>query len=702
MSETSDRADETVAERGASMGARSIDDLRPELVPGVRLHGVMPGVGFTTQQWLIERNQQFLQVSELLYRVAEQMNGTRTMSEIAAAVTETSEWALEATHVHHLIEHKLRPLGLVAGADGQPIAPRAASTAHAPLRLNMRMRMIPTRVVQRLTAVLQYAYAPALLVPIAALIAVAHWWLYSVSGFERGIESSLFQPGALGAILVLAIAAGLFHELGHSAALKYGGGQPRGIGFGLYMVFPAFYSDVTDSYRLGRWARIRTDLGGIYFHLMFAAALIGLSAFTGNQFVLAAAVLFNIEAIRQFIPFIRLDGYWLLADLTGVPDFMSQIGSFVRSLRPGRRYATPLPEFKPWVTVVFGLYLVLSIPALLYVIGLMVMYLPELTDLTQKALAVQTQFWSATQEPLRRVLIALQVVLIPLPLAVTAYFLYLFFSSVVTQVASRFGWSAPGFPVRRLAGATAVAGAVVFAAIALTPAGLNPLGAQSSSPAAAVPDPAALLERVKAATARVQSLEADLSGTLGEEPLSGSIALSRPNRADIQVHGAADSLGTYRVISDGSKLFVTFPDDNKYTEVKASPDGANINAFMLDQVRTFFRPERLTPGPAQQLTYAGREQIDGREYEVLVVGAPATAGTSWRYYISPDDDLVRRIVTTTSREGKTWTRVVQLDNVRLNLPVSDERFRWAPPAGATLLGLDALGGAALPLKSPQK
>ena len=38
------------------------------------------------------------------------------------------------------------------------------------------------------------------------------------------------------------------------------------MGAGIYMVWPAFYTDVTDAYRLPRRARLRTDLGGIYFN----------------------------------------------------------------------------------------------------------------------------------------------------------------------------------------------------------------------------------------------------------------------------------------------------------------------------------------------------------------------------------------------------------------------------------------------------
>ena len=41
---------------------------------------------------------------------------------------------------------------------------------------------------------------------------------------------------------------------------------------GLYLIWPAFYTDVTDSYRLGRGGRLRTDLGGLYFNALVVSA----------------------------------------------------------------------------------------------------------------------------------------------------------------------------------------------------------------------------------------------------------------------------------------------------------------------------------------------------------------------------------------------------------------------------------------------
>jgi hypothetical protein len=58
------------------------------------------------------------------------------------------------------------------------------------------------------------------------------------------------------------VASAAFHECGHATACRYGGARPGNIGVGSYLVWPSFFTNVTDSYRLDQAARIRTDLGG--------------------------------------------------------------------------------------------------------------------------------------------------------------------------------------------------------------------------------------------------------------------------------------------------------------------------------------------------------------------------------------------------------------------------------------------------------
>jgi putative peptide zinc metalloprotease protein len=278
---------------------------------------------------------------------------------------------------------RLAPAGLMAGAE--PEQRRAA--APSPLAITLNAAVVGPEAIARATGVLRHLYAPPLLVPLLAAVAAAHAWLYGAHGVVRGADAVFGTPGAFLVVLGLVLASTAFHELGHAAALHYGGGRARAIGAGLYLVYPAFYTDVTDCYRLGRWARVRTDLGGFYFNLLFALAMVGAYAATGWEVLLVVVVVTDLEILHQLLPFVRLDGYWLLADLTGVPDFFSQMGSFVRSLLPvGRSRGGRLPALRWWAKAVFGLYVVVVVPWLLVSLALLVAGAPHFLSTTADAL----------------------------------------------------------------------------------------------------------------------------------------------------------------------------------------------------------------------------------------------------------------------------------------------------------------------------
>ena len=113
------------------------------------------------------------------------------------------------------------------------------------------------------------------------------------------------------------------------------------MGVGLYIVWPAFYTDVTDAYRLSRGGRLRTDLGGVYFNALFVLMLGGVYALTGLESLLLVALLVQFEMVHQMLPFLRLDGYYVVADLVGVPDLFQRIRPILESFIPWREVRPP-------------------------------------------------------------------------------------------------------------------------------------------------------------------------------------------------------------------------------------------------------------------------------------------------------------------------------------------------------------------------
>ena len=153
----------------------------------------------------------------------------------------------------------------------------------------------------------------------------------------------VIHPVLLLLVLGLTLLSTLFHECGHAAACRYGGARPGVIGMGVYVVWPAFFTNVTDAYRLGRAGRIRTDLGGVYFNAIFSAGLAAVYLATGYQPVLAAVLLVHVEMVQQLLPSLRFDGYFILADLIGVPDLFRRIGPVAAQPDPGPPGRSPGP-----------------------------------------------------------------------------------------------------------------------------------------------------------------------------------------------------------------------------------------------------------------------------------------------------------------------------------------------------------------------
>ncbi len=213
-----------------------------------------------------------------------------------------------------------------------------------------------------------------------------------------------------------------------SLDMRYGGGKVRGMGVGLYIVYPAMYTDTTDSYRLGRWARVRTDLGGFYFHLIFALAIMGLYLLTGYEFLLVVVLLINFDIFYQCLPLVRFDGYWALADLTGIPDFFSQMGAFLRSLLPipGWKGAS-LPNLKPLAKTVFIAYIAIVVPLLALLLSRLLIHLPGIVAAARDSFLNQVKTFASAvseQDLAEATLALLQTLMLGLQMLGIAYLIY--------------------------------------------------------------------------------------------------------------------------------------------------------------------------------------------------------------------------------------------------------------------------------------
>src|SRR5687767_1854513 len=335
----------------------------PRLAPGVNLAGELEDTGYARQQWLAERDGAFVQVTELLYRALEQVDGTKSIEDVAKGLSEKMGRPYTADNARRLLQ-KLVPLGLVLDAQGNAAPPpEGASALRGPLAVNLKMALIPPEVANAIVKPFTVFFFPPVVAVLLLAALAGHLWLYLVHGVARGTSQVIYNPGLILAIIAAIVLAAAFHEIGHGAGLRYGGGKVRQMGVGIYLVYPVFYTDITSSYSLGKGARLRADLGGFYFNVIFQLIALGLFALTGQEFFLVVVMLLDIEILYQMLPFVRMDGYWILADLTGIPDFFTRMGATLRGFLPGAQ-KTEMAPLKPTARLVFLLYTIVVVPLL--------------------------------------------------------------------------------------------------------------------------------------------------------------------------------------------------------------------------------------------------------------------------------------------------------------------------------------------------
>jgi putative peptide zinc metalloprotease protein len=456
---------------GASPPTAVVEDPVRRLAEGTELLGEYQDSGHRTPKFLVRRaDGQVMQLPLLLYRVACLLDG-RDAGRIATDLSAELGQDLTADHVSYLVEERLRPVGLLAldhtGTD-DPSTATAPTRSDPLLALRYRKGVVPAGVTWRIAGVFRLFFTrPGWVAALATFVALDVLVLRQGDFVDRvtaGATTLVHRPELTLFLLVLLVLSMAFHEIGHVTACRYGGARPGDMGIGLYLVWPALYSTVTDTYRLDRVGRLRTDLAGVYFNAIFMAVLTGLYLGTDATWLLPAILLMHVQAAQQFLPSIRFDGYYMLADLAGVPELFDYVGPVLRSLIPGRPAHPRVQELRPRSRRLIVLWVTVTVPMLLFYLVTFLLVVPRVLPLVWDVLLDYLSRMQAAMQAGDVTTVALsvfQLLLMLLPWVGAALVI-----AMLAGTLRRFGdargwaWAAPRrwSAVRRLAALVGVAG----------------------------------------------------------------------------------------------------------------------------------------------------------------------------------------------------------------------------------------------------
>lgn len=157
-------------------------------------------------------------------------------------------------------------------------------------------------------------------------------------------------------ILLLYTPTIFLHELGHIAACNKYVQKNGEIGFGIYFIFPVFYSNISAIWHAKKEERVIANLAGVYMQLWSMLLFLVLFFFTNVSLFLYMSYVLGVYSFIQLIPFIRSDGYWLLSDLSSIPNLQSRSNAEVK-----RWIKNPLKKIKESSSkdifiVIYGLF----------------------------------------------------------------------------------------------------------------------------------------------------------------------------------------------------------------------------------------------------------------------------------------------------------------------------------------------------------
>ncbi len=228
--------------------------------------------------------------------------------------------------------------------------------------------------------------------------------------FSRGLHTFVALLGVIGLYLVsrqwdqfintfqhfftfegaISFACALFlvkalHELGHAYTAVRLGCQVPTIGVAFMLMTPMLYTDVTDAWRLpSRRQRIKIDFAGVAVELMIACVATFLWSFLPEGKTKSIAFLLSSSSLLMSLainlsPFMRFDGYFIAADLVGIPNLQPRAFAVARWKLREFLFATrlPCPEDMPsgtllgltlyaWATWIYRFGLYLGIAAVVY------------------------------------------------------------------------------------------------------------------------------------------------------------------------------------------------------------------------------------------------------------------------------------------------------------------------------------------------
>lgn len=268
-----------------------------------------------------------------------------TAGAVAAAVTAETTARVTAADVEELV-HVLRVNDLVTS--DEPAEVERLVVRRAARRVGLLRSLLHNYLFFRVPLLRPDRFLAATGWLVAPFFTAAWWWMVVAAGLTGLLLASrqwdAFAAGVAGlvswerapALAVTLALVKVLHEFGHAYTARRFGCPVPTMGVAFLVLWPVLYTDTTHAYRLvSRRRRLAIAAGGILAELAVAAfstlawALLPEGALRTGCHAAATVSWIGTLAIN-LNPFMRFDGYYLLADALDVPNLQDRAFALAR------------------------------------------------------------------------------------------------------------------------------------------------------------------------------------------------------------------------------------------------------------------------------------------------------------------------------------------------------------------------------------
>jgi putative peptide zinc metalloprotease protein len=188
---------------------------------------------------------------------------------------------------------------------------------------------------------------------LAAGITITHWSEIGrdTTEFYNFSNKSWLDIVVLYIILFCVV---VVHEFAHAYTSKHFGGRVTAMGFALVYLTPAFYTDTTEAeVTTTRPQRLIVTVAGVWSELMICTVATFVwwgtapDTFLHNSAYFLMMLTGIVSVLLNWNPLMKLDGYYLLTDITGIPDIKEDSTAYVSAWV--KKHIWRLPVEVPYV-----------------------------------------------------------------------------------------------------------------------------------------------------------------------------------------------------------------------------------------------------------------------------------------------------------------------------------------------------------------